>query len=467
MAPSDDGFTLVELLIVIIVIGILAVLAIVSYNGVAQKAHASLLKNDLSQSASQLSVARTESTNDQWPQSSTGTLTPSNGDTLSYNVSADGTQYCVMASGWGISYFITDSNTAPQVGICNGTVGIVGTVPTGYVVSTLAGTAGVTGATNGTGANASFNMPTALATDSAGNLYVADSGNNCIREVTPSGVVSTFAGTCGTGTAGINDGTGASAQFTFPVGLTIDSSGLMYVTDNENCIRKVTTAAVVTTFVGDCGVGVGRSNGTGRAAQFYIPVDTALDSSNNLYVADFDNQCIREVDQTATTSYFAGNCGNSAGSANGTGTAAQFRNPYGVKFDSTGNLYVTEYGNNCIRKITPAAVVTTFVGTCGTSTAGISDGTGASAKFNGPQGLVFDSWGNMIVVDNQNNCIRRVTPAGVVTTVAGSCGSSTGSTDGNGTSARFNNPNDIAIDPSGNIYVTDSGNTIRKLTPHS
>jgi len=328
------------------------------------------------------------------------------------------------------------------------------------VVTTVAGSAGVFGSADGTGAAARFNNPIGVATDSSGNVYVADTNNHTIRKITPAGAVTTLAGSAGV--IGSADGTGAAASFNRPFGVATDSSGNVYVADLSNhTIRKITPAGVVTTLAGSAGFS-GSTDGTGAAARFNFPIGVATDSSGNVYVADLSNHTIRKITPAGVVTTVAGSAGVS-GSADGTGAAASFNNPYGVATDSSGNVYVADFSNHTIRKITPAGVVTTLAGSAGFS--GSTDGTGAAASFNNPRGVATDSSGNVYVADSNNSTIRKITPAGVVTTLAGSAGVS-GSADGTGAAASFNNPYGVATDSSGNVYVADTFNsTIRKITP--
>ena len=327
------------------------------------------------------------------------------------------------------------------------------------VVTTLAGTAGTSGSANGTGVAASFNGPESVATDSAGNVYVADYYNHTIRKITPAGVVTTFAGMAGT--PGNANGTGTAASFQGPSGVATDSAGNVYVADSDNhTIRKITSAGVVTTWAGATG-SPGSTNGTGTAASFFYPRGVATDSAGNVYVADRSNYTIRKISSARVVTTLAGTVGSS-GSADGTGAAARFNYSNSVAADSAGNVYVADTFNEAIRKITPAAAVTTLAGAA--EMRGSTDGTGAAARFADPHGTATDSAGNVYVADASNNVIRKITPAGVVSTLAGTAGAS-GSADGTGAAARFNGPRGVTTDSTGNVYVADTyNNTIRKIT---
>jgi sugar lactone lactonase YvrE len=241
----------------------------------------------------------------------------------------------------------------------------------------------------------------------------------------------------------------------------VDSSGTIYVADSlNNTIRKITSTGVVTTFAGSAGV-TGSADGTGSAAQFNLPRGVALDSAHNvLYVVDGQNHTIRKITiPGAVVTTLAGQAGT-PGYADGNGTAAQFNTPRGVAVDSAGNVYVADTFNHTIRKIDSSGNVTTFAGLAGH--AGQADGTGGAARFRQPRGVAVDSAGNVYVGDSANESIRKITPAGVVTTLAGSPDGNSGSADGTGSAALFNFPYGVAVDTSGNVYVADSSNnTIR------
>jgi sugar lactone lactonase YvrE len=327
------------------------------------------------------------------------------------------------------------------------------------VVTTLAGKAGDFGYADGMGTAARFDNPEGIAVDASGNLYVTDRLNNTIRKMTSAGVVSTLAGIATTG--GSADGAGTNAYFNGPEKIAVDADGNLYVADTYNCeIRKITAEGVVTTLAGKAGT-LGHADGTGTAASFDLPEGIAVDASGNLYVTDTDNDTIRKITPEGVVTTLAGKA-RTFGSADGTGAAASFFYPQGIAVDASGNLYVADTDNTTIRKITPEGVVTTLAGTAGTY--GSTDGTGAAASFNSPTGIAVDASGNLYVADSGNVTIRKVTPDGVVTTLAGKAGTG-GYADGTGTTALFAYPDGIAVDANGNVYVADGNSTIRKITP--
>ncbi|WP_198674075.1 SMP-30/gluconolactonase/LRE family protein [Chitinophaga alhagiae] len=323
-----------------------------------------------------------------------------------------------------------------------------------YGAASLLAGGGAAGSTDGTGSGALFSKPYGVAVDVNGTVYVADRVNHKIRKVTAAGVVTTLAGS---GVAGAADGTGAGATFNEPSGITLSPDGHLYVSDLQNHkVRRVTTAGVVTTIAGSGTLGF--ADGTGAAASFNYPIGITADAAGNLYVADRYNHRIRKVTPAGVVTTFAGS--GAAGSTNATGTAASFNNPVGVCIAPDGTLYVGDYGNHLVRKITTAGVVTTLAGS---GSAGSANGTGTAASFNNPFGVSTDLGGNVYVGDYSNHKIRKITPAGVVSTLAGS--GSSGSANGTGAAASFNNPAGVTVDFMGNVFVADfTNNRIRKIT---
>ncbi len=326
------------------------------------------------------------------------------------------------------------------------------TIPSANVVTTLAGSAGQAGSSDGTGSAARFSDPSGVAVDSVGNVYVADYSNDVIRKITHAGVVTTLAGSAGQ--QGSSDGSGSAARFDGPLGVALDSDGNLYVAEywNEE-IRKITPSGVVTTLAGSPRQ-EGSINGTGSAANFYGPEGVAVDSPGNVYVADYNNQEIRKITPSGVVTTLAGFAGMT-GSSNGTGSAARFYDPSNVAVDSAGNVYVADSGNDEIRKITHSGVVTTLAGSAGQ--VGSGDGAGSAARFDWPTGVAVDSASNVYVADYGNEEIREITAFGVVTTLAGSA-RQTGSSDGTGSAARFYCPTGVAVDGVGNVYVADQWN---------
>ena len=344
----------------------------------------------------------------------------------------------------------------PPPAVTNPPVPVPG--PPVWNASTLAGQAGTAGDADGPGPQARFRLPNSVAADAAGNLYVADTGNNIIRKISPTGVVSTFAGSAAA--HGATDGLGDQARFWAPFGLAVDRAGNVYVADTaNNLIRKITPIGFVTTLAGQAGQ-PGASDGNGLLAQFRNPWGVAVDARGNVYVAHMSNNTIRKITPAGIVTTLAGQPG-AGGQADGPGAQARFNAPYAVAVDHAGNVFVSDSGNQAIRKITPAGVVTTFAGLPGY--AGHADGTGPDAQFWNPQGLALDDQGNLYVADTGNQTLRKITPAGVVTTLAGEP-EATGVADGAGAAARFNGPGGAAVDAAGNLYVADTGNqTLRKL----
>ncbi len=352
-------------------------------------------------------------------------------------------------------------------------------------VTTFAGQAGTRQVTNGTGTAARFYAPSGMVFLPNGDLIVADTANNVFRRVTPAGVVTYYAGRPIDQedrpiNAGSADGTFANAtffigyataegQYTPPISLNVgsvsmavDGAGNITFADTlNNTIRRLGANGVVSTVAGQPHA-QGTQDGSGSNARFFVPSGVAIDSGGNVYVADTGNHTIRKITPSGIVSTLAG-VGGQSGSANGTGTSARFKSPSGIVSDSGGNLYVTDTGSHTIRKVTPGGAVTTLAGVA--NAAGSSDGSGSLARFNSPTGIAIDSGGNLFVTEVGTQTIRRVSAAGAVTTIAGATGQR-GSADGTGNTARFEEPMGIAVDSGGTVYIADTlNNTIRRGLP--
>lgn len=373
--------------------------------------------------------------------------------------------YGITIDGSGTLY-VTDNDTVRQVRPAG----------TNWIVTTIAGVPGHTGAADGTNQNALFYQPVGIAADVPGNLYICDYNNNTIRKISRSGtnwMVSTIAGSA---TAPIvlggRDGLGTNALFYGPSGITVDSATNLYVTDSQNnLIRKISLVgnSFFTLTVAGSQFGNGFYDGTGTNANFDDPQGILTDNTN-LYVADFLNSVIRKISSAGEVTTIAGSGPlNSTGSADGTGSSARFNGPASVAMDGSGNLYVADGGNSLIRKITSSGVVNVFAGALpigqntGFGNSGTNDGVGQNAKFYYPDGITIDAVGNLYVADAFNYTIRKVTPAGLVTTIAGAP-QVQGHADGTNNKALFFYPRAICLDQNNNLYVTDSG-TIRQISP--
>jgi sugar lactone lactonase YvrE len=327
-------------------------------------------------------------------------------------------------------------------------------------VSTFAGSALVTGATNGPRTNALFHDPAGLAIAPDGTIFVADSANHTIRRIATNGLVTTFAGAPGTN--GFANGTGGAARFDSPTGLALDAAGNLLVADTGNhTIRRITPAGVVSTLAGFAGQS-GFSNAVGTNARFTAPLDVCVAANGTVLVSDSGNHCIRAITPGAAVSTFAG-VPETWGSEDGPAAEARFNGPVGLALDPAGNLFVADANNHTIRRVATNGLVTTFAGAPGVD--GFADGIAAAARFASPAELAFDSEGNLFVADSFNHLVRRITPAGRVSTVSGEPRQE-GSTDGVNRAARFFNPYGLAVAPGGAVLVSDTYNaTVRRLLP--
>ncbi len=314
--------------------------------------------------------------------------------------------------------------------------------------SILAGN-GSTGSVNGVGTTASFSAPIGLAVDSQNNIFVTDTNNHLIRKITPNGMVTTFAGSV----QGYADGTGITAKFSYPYGITIDSEDNLYVTDPNNYkIRKITSAGVVSTIAGSS---QGYTDGVGTLAKFHSPAGITIDSNNILYVADQKNNRIRKITPNGEVSTYSG---STQGYVDGARASAKYYWPAGITIDSEDNLFIADSYNNKIRKIDTNGNVSTLAGT----TLGFDNGAGTLAKFHYPLGICVDAQNNIYTADYGNDKIRKIDENNEVSTLAGS---SRGYLEGIGSTARYNRPFGITVDSNGTIFVADTfNNRVRKIT---
>lgn len=329
------------------------------------------------------------------------------------------------------------------------------------VVTTLAGTAGQKGDEDGSGIAARFFHPIGLSVAGNGTIYVADMDSNTVRKITATGNVTTLAGLSNKQHAAA-DGSAGQGWLRYPVGIVRSSIGGFFVLDRDNfAIREIKPSGALSTVAGKIGL-PGSDDGAVADATFNYGSDIALDQDGNIFVSDTMSHVIRKISTAGVVSTFAGTMQDNPGFQDGTGNAARFFSPTGLVFDATGNLWVADSANHAVRKITPTGEVTTLAGGNGD---GNQDGPGNLATFGRPQALAISSAGILFVADSDQHTIRKILPDGTVATIAGQAGV-TGSRDGKGAGALFSSPQGIAVDATGNLFVADSGNNaIRKITP--
>jgi sugar lactone lactonase YvrE len=336
-------------------------------------------------------------------------------------------------------------------------------------INTIAGdgTAGFSG-DSGPASSAELNGPYGVAVDSGDNLYIADPGNNRIRKVAAgTGLITTIAGNGTAGYSGDNS-PATGAELNLPTGVAIDSAGNLYIADaGNNVIRKINASGIITTVAGNNAEGYSGDNGAATNATLYTPTGVAVDSTGNLYIADSNNQRIRRVNASGTITTIAGDGTAGYTGDNGPATSATLNKPAAVVVDSTGNLYIADTGNDVIRMIKTAGTITTIAGN---GTAGFSGdgGPATSARLNSPYGLNVDSTGDIYVADSMNNVVRMVNAAGIISTIAGNDTNGYSGDGGQATSAALNNPQDVALDSQGNLYISDrNNNRIREVNTPS
>lgn len=440
------GFTIVELLIVIVVIAILAAITIVAYNGITKRASDTSMRSDLRNAAAVLELDNTK--NGVFPDSAAAAndgkgLVASKNNLLTYTVKPYG--YCISVANTQVSSPLRiKRGGAMSDGTCDA------------MVSTVAGS-GSSGSADGSGTSAQFSSALwGSAVDSSGTLYVSD-GTSRIRKILPNGDVSTLAGN---GVSGSADGVGSAAQFYGARGISVDSAGNIYVADSGNhCIRKISPAGSVSAFVGACGAASGYVDATGSAARFNYPYDIAIDSGGNFYVVENAGNRIRKITPAGVVSTLAGpstGTTGAVGSTDGKGSAARFNYPRGIAVDGAGIIYVADTSNHLIRRVTPDGDVTTLAG----STLGDVDGTGAAAKFYSPEYISADSNGTIYVTSFVTK-IRQVSPGGSVTTLVPGA---SGYADGPTTSAKNGALGALAVGPNNLLYFNDGSNyRLRKI----
>ena len=310
---------------------------------------------------------------------------------------------------------------------------------------------------------AEINSPYGVAADGAGNLYIADSGNDRIRKVDSTGTITTVAGTGEFGFSG-DGGPATQAWVNSPDSVVVDGAGSLYISHrNNNRVRKVDSTGTITTIAGTGERGFGGDGGPASQAQISSPTGVAVDGAGNLYIADSGNQRIRKVDSTGTITTVAGTGEHGFGGDGGPASQAQISSPTGVAVDGAGNLYIADAGNHRVRRVDSTGTITTVAGT-GEHGFGGDGGPASQAQISSPTGVAVDGAGNLYIADAGNHRVRRVDSTGTITTVAGTGEAGFGGDGAPATQAGIDRLTGVAVDGAGNLYIADwNSNRVRKV----
>jgi sugar lactone lactonase YvrE len=336
----------------------------------------------------------------------------------------------------------------------------------GQIITTVAGNGFYSFSGDGGQATAAqLFYPDGLTADGAGNIYISDKWNNCIRKVSSTGIITTIAGNNLSGYSA--DGIAATtSKLNFPTGLTVDGSGNIIIADRDNFrVRKVSPAGIIATIAG---IGIPSyfgDNGPATGAILNEPSAVAIDAAGNIFIADQYNHVIRKINTSGVIARFAGSASNGFSGDMGQATASQLSYPSGVAVDPGGNVYIADYTNSRIRKVNTSGIISTIAGK---NTEGYSGDGGAAtaAELNHPYAVMADATGNVFFSDCGNNCVRKISPSGIITTIAGNGNPAFSGDGGPATAARLCSPKSILKDAGGNIYIADSGSSrIRRINP--
>ncbi len=332
------------------------------------------------------------------------------------------------------------------------------------IISTVVGTGlGGYSGDHGPATSATIDHPIVIATDAAGNLYVADNVNNAIRKISTTGVITTIAGT---GTAGYNgDGIAAtSAKLNSPYGVAVDAAGNIYIADAFNQrIRKVNTSGIISTIAGTGTAGFNGDGALATATQFWNPTCVRLDATGNIYIADNQNIRIRKISTSNIVSTITGNGSVGYTGDGGPATAARISYPAGIWVDNLGNILIADGLNHAVRKINPAGTISTIAGNGTTGFTG-AGGPATAAIISQPEDVFEDISGNLYFVDAVNNTLHKINTSGIITTIAGNGVAASIGDGGPSRAAELNGPDGVCISTSGNIYIAEAfGNRIRMI----
>jgi trimeric autotransporter adhesin len=327
------------------------------------------------------------------------------------------------------------------------------------IITTVAGN-GLFGYSGDGGPAASARLaPAAVAVDSAGSIYTADEGNSAVRKVSAAGTITTIAGNGSPGYSG-DGGPAVNAQLNDPRGVAVDNSGNLYIADTGNrVIRKVSAAGIITTIAGNGSFGYSGDGGPASDAQITSAIGIAVDAGGNLYIADIYNRRIRKVSAAGIITTIAGDGLFGYSGDGGPAASAELGSPVGVALDASGNLYIADAGNYRIRKVSAAGIITTVAGNGSNNYSG-DGGAAANAQLSEPEGVAVDAAGNVYIADTANQRVRKVASGGVITTVAGTGSAGYSGDGGPAISAELYHPTGIAMDACGNLYIADDLNSV-------
>jgi sugar lactone lactonase YvrE len=319
------------------------------------------------------------------------------------------------------------------------------------------------GGDGGPAVDAKLDDPSGLSFDTAGNAYIADSDNGAIRKVAPSGEITTVAGANGLGYSG-DGGPAINARLNRPTMVIADAAGNLYIADRDNhAIRKVNTSGIISTIAGGNGEGYSGNGGLATRAKLNRPRDLLFDENNNLYFTERQNNVVRKVNTAGVISTIVGTSTGGYSGDGGPATQARLYHPRGLTLDAAGNLYVCDYLNHAIRKINTAGIISTIVGGHGPGYTG-DGGQAVSAKLNKPSDVLFDTDGSMFISEHENHVVRVVDSAGIIDTFAGGNGAGFSGDGGPPEEARLSWPSGLAFDSGGRLYIADrNNNVIRRI----
>lgn len=339
-------------------------------------------------------------------------------------------------------------------------------VDSNNIITTFAGNGTQNfGGDNGPALTAQMLRTTSVASDGAGNFYVTDNDNNRIRLVSSStGWITTIVG--GTGGFGGDNGPATSALINSPDAVTLDSAGNIYFSDSSNQrVRRISTAGIITTVAGNGTAGYSGDGGLATGANLRGPRALAFDGAGNLLIADSGNHCIRRVSTSGVITTVAGTGTAGFSGDNGPAASAQLNNPRGVLADGAGNIYISDTNNQRVRKVNSSGVITTFAGIGVPAGFAGDNGPATSARLSGPRGMVMDSSGNLYIAESSGHRVRRVTPAGTISTIAGNGTLGFSGDEGLATNAQLNEPFTLALDSASHLFIADSSNNrVRRVT---